>query len=207
MAEKDKTKDDTDTEKKVTDNEAETPSPSASDQLLQELEEVKKSAESFKDLYLRKAAEFENFKRRGEADFLNLIRNANEGLLEALIPIVDDFDRSLKTGTEMKDPASFFRGVELMYSKLMKILEAQGLTPFDSIGKQFDVEYHDALMQTPRSDVPPNTVVEEVEKGYSLNGKVLRHAKVIVSQSHKDSTQESGTMTGNDTTEGTESEE
>jgi molecular chaperone GrpE len=71
--------------------------------------------------------------------------------------------------------------VELIYNKMVKILEKQGLVPFESLGKPFDVEYHDALMQIPREDVPPSTVVEEVERGYMFNDKVLRHAKVVVS--------------------------
>lgn len=151
------------------------------DDLTKQLEEARKSASAFKDQFLRKAAEFENYKRRVEAEYGNLIRNANEGLLTALIPIVNDFVRSLKAGQEARDFEALNKGVELIYNKLMKVLEMQGLTPFDSVGKPFDVEYHDALMQVPRDDVPAHTVIEEVERGYKLHDKVLRHAKVIVS--------------------------
>ena len=151
------------------------------EQLRLKLAEAEKAAESFKDQLLRKAAEFENYKRRSEADYVSIIKSANEGLLSALIPILDDFARSLKSGKDMKDYDAFYRGVELIYNKFSKILEAQGLAPFESSGKPFDVEYHDALLQVPRGDVPPHTVIEEVERGYKLNDKVLRHAKVIVS--------------------------
>ena len=151
------------------------------DLLRQKLDELQKQADTSKDQFLRKAAEFENFKRRTETDFANLVRNANEGLIVALLPILNDFIRSLKAGAENKDYDSFYKGVELIYNKLTKILEVQGLTQFESVGQPFDVEYHDALLQIPKSDVPPHTVIEEVERGYKLNDKVLRHAKVIVS--------------------------
>ena len=151
------------------------------EQLQRELEEAGKSAQAYKDQFLRKAAEFENYKRRSEAEYLNLVRNANEGLISALLPIVEDLTRSLKAGSSQADGEAFYRGVELIYGKLMKVFEAQGLAPFDSTGSPFDVDYHDALLQVAREDVPPGTVVEEIARGYKLNDKVLRHAKVIVS--------------------------
>lgn len=155
--------------------------PSELDLLKQKLEELQKQADSFRDQFLRKAAEFENYKRRAESDVVNLIKNANEGLIGLLLPILNDFVRSLKAGAENKDYEAFYKGVELIYNKFSKILETQGLLPFDSVGKPFDVEYHDALLQMPKEGVPPHTVIEEVERGYKLNDKVLRHAKVIVS--------------------------
>jgi molecular chaperone GrpE len=155
--------------------------PSEVDQLRQKLEEAQKSAEVFKDQLLRKAAEFENYKRRFEADYINLIKNANEGLIASLIPILNDLVRSLKSGKEQKDYDALHRGIELIHNKFSKILEAQGLVAFESVGKPFDVEYHDALLQVPRNDVAPHTVIQEVERGYKLNDKVLNHAKVIVS--------------------------
>jgi molecular chaperone GrpE len=150
-------------------------------ELQQKLEAVQKLADSYKDQLLRKAAEFDNYKKRTEADYINLVKNANEGLISSLIPILDDFTRSMKSGQEVKDHEPLFKGVGLIYNKFVKLLESHGLIPFDSVGKPFDVEYHDALLQLPRSDVPPHTVVEEIERGYKLFDRVLRHAKVIVS--------------------------
>ncbi len=155
--------------------------PSELDLLKQKLDEAQRAADLNKDMFLRKAAEFENYKRRTDAEFGNYIRNANEGLIGALIPILNDFVRSLKAGGESNDYDSFYKGVELVHNKFSKVLELQGLSSFDSVGKPFDVEYHDALLQMPREGVPPNTVIEEIERGYKLNDKVLRHAKVIVS--------------------------
>jgi len=151
------------------------------EQLQRDLEESARQAQAYKDQFLRKAAEFENYKRRSEAEYLNTVRNANEGLLSAILPIVEDFTRSLKSGTGSGEGDAFYRGVELIYQKLMKVLEGEGLAPFDSVGKPFDVGYHDALLQVARDDVPPGTVVEEVARGYKLKDRVLRHAKVIVS--------------------------
>jgi molecular chaperone GrpE len=145
------------------------------------LAETQKALDGCRDQLLRKAAEFENYKRRSETEFSAIIKNANEYLLMSLLPVVDDFVRSKKSARESKDIEAIIAGVEMIHTKMMTILEKQGLEPFESLGKPFDVEYHDALMQIPREDVPPSTVVEEVERGYMLNDKVLRHAKVVVS--------------------------
>ena len=173
----------------------------AADSLQRKLEELQKAADQYKDQLLRKAAEFENFKRRSEADFGNIIRNANESLVSSLLPILDDLTRSLKAGTERQDLDSFFRGVELIHAKLLKSLEGQGLAAFDSVGKPFDVAYHDALMQVPRSDVPPHTVVEEVERGYKFNERVLRHARVVVSAAPEGDGEEATTPRATETPE------
>lgn len=145
------------------------------------IDDLQKAADASRDQLLRKAAEFENYKRRAENEYQNLIRNANEGLLLSLLPVVDDFYRMMKSGATNRDSEAFLKGVELVYAKFMKTLQLQGVTPFESAGKPFDVGYHDALLQLPRADVPPHTVIEEVERGYMLNDKVLRHAKVVVS--------------------------
>ena len=130
---------------------------------------------------LRKAAEFDNYKKRSEADYANMVKIANEALLHSLIPIFEDFARSLKAGREAKDLDSLLKGIELIYNKFAKALESQGLVAFESVGKPFDVDYHDALLQVQRPDVSPHTVVEEIERGYKLYDKIIRHAKVIVS--------------------------
>jgi molecular chaperone GrpE len=146
-----------------------------------QLEEARRLADTFKDQLLRKAAEFENYKRRVESEIAAIMRSANEGLLLALLPVVDDFARSVKAGKEQKDYEAFYAGVEMIHTKFLKVLEKYGVVPFTSAGKPFDVGFHDALLQIPRADLDPHTVVEEVERGYMLFDRVLRHAKVIVS--------------------------
>ncbi len=154
-----------------------------SEDLSLKLAEAEKQAAYYKDLLLRKAAEFENYKKRVENDSALIVRYANEDLITEILPILDDFERSLKLTKDQKDFETFYKGVELIYQKLLKILEFQGVKPLETVGKEFNVEYHDAVLQIPKADVPPHTVIEEVEKGYTLHDKVIRHAKVIVSAS------------------------
>ena len=156
--------------------------------------ELEQSVNSYKDQLLRKAAEFENYKKRIESDFSNIARFSNEELIVQLLPILDDLRRSLKAGREQPNDDTFYKGVELISNKFTKILETRGVKEVRSLGERFDVYYHDALMEVPREDLPHHTVLEEVEKGYTLHGKVIRHAKVILSaqpsQSPPDSQQD-----------------
>ena len=136
--------------------------------------------EALKDQLLRKAAEFENFRRRTRDEQSMLIKYGNEGLILELLPVLDDFARSLKAGREHPDFEVFFKGTELVRNKLVKVLESRGLKPIESAGKPFDEQLHDALLQIPRGDVPAGTVIDEVETGYLLHERVIRHAKVTV---------------------------
>jgi molecular chaperone GrpE len=158
-------------------NEAE----SEGNDLLAKLAEAEKQAESYKDLMYRKAAEFENYKKRAENEIASVVKFANESLIGDLLPVLDDFERSLKAAKTSKEFESLFRGIELIHQKLVKNLEKRGVKSFDTVGKEFNVDFHDALLQMPREDVAPHTVLEEIEKGYTLHDKVIRHAKVVVS--------------------------
>lgn len=166
-------------EEKEKEKAAENQAPQETEQ--EKREEAQKQAEYYKDLFLRKAAEFENFKRRSEAESVSIVKFANEDLLLAILPVIDDLERSLKQGKDRGESGAFYKGVELIHQKMLKILEGQGVKPFETVGKEFNVEFHDALLQVPKDGVPPHTVIEEVEKGYLYHEKVLRHAKVIVS--------------------------
>lgn len=148
--------------------------------------ELEKANSNLKDQLLRKAAEFENYKKRIENDFVNITKFANEYLVEKLIPVLDDFERFLQHAQEENSNTAnnpFYKGVELIYNKMIKILEQQGLKKMETAGQPFDVNLHDALMVIPTNDpkTAPNIVLQEVEKGYMLHDKVIRHAKVIVS--------------------------
>jgi len=116
-----------------------------------------------------------------ENEISNITKFANEILITDLLPIIDDLERSLAAGKEKNNGDSFYKGIELIYSKLMKILEQKGLKPIEALNKPFDVNYHEAMMMMPKDDIEPNIVIQEVEKGYTLHDKVIRHAKVIVS--------------------------
>jgi molecular chaperone GrpE len=135
-----------------------------------------------KDKLLRKAAEFENYKRRTENDQIKLITFAAESFIQKLLPVVDDFERSLEHIDDAQEVDAIKQGLKLIYNKFMKFLEEQGVKKIEAVGNPFDVDYHEALMQRADDSVEPHTVLEEIEKGYSYKEKVIRHAKVIVSE-------------------------
>lgn len=149
-----------------------------------ELIEVQQELESLKEQHLRMLAEFDNYKKRRERNFNNLIENANSSLIEELLPVIDDFERSLNSETETREilDKSFYEGIKLILDKLKGTLGRVGLEAIASVGKPFDPEYHDALMQIENRDQPSNTVINEIVKGYKFKDKVLRHAKVVVSK-------------------------
>ena len=152
------------------------------DMISSKVVELENSINQYKDQLLRKAAEFENYKKRVENDSSNIIRFANEDLIEKLLPVLDDFERSFAALKDISsERESFIKGVEMIYNKFKRVLDLQGVKPFEVIGKPFDPELHDALLQMPSADHPPHTVMQEVQKGYMLNDRVIRHAKVIVS--------------------------
>jgi molecular chaperone GrpE len=161
--------------------EQQTPEQSATDNETSKLTEAQKLVEYYKDLLYRKAAEFENYKKRSENEAASIMRFASESLIADLLPVIDDFERSIKAAKNSKDFESLYRGIELVQQKFLKVLDKRGVKAFETVGKEFNVEFHDALLQIPRDDVPSHTVLEEIEKGYMLNDKVIRHAKVIVS--------------------------
>ena len=136
---------------------------------------------NLKDQLLRKAAEFENYKRRTENDQLNLIKYAAESFIIKLLPVVDDFERSLLHIENAKDSDAVKKGIKLVYDKLIKILTDQGVSKIEALGTPFNVEYHNALLQKSTESFPPHTVIEEIETGYMYKDRVIRHSKVIVS--------------------------
>lgn len=159
---------------------------SAADEVKENLEEklrnTEKELETYKDRLLRKAAEFENYKRRTENDQLNLFKYAAESFIAKLLPVIDDFERSLIHIKDAKDVATIKDGIKLVYDKLMKMLDDQGVKQIDAVGKPFDVHYHEAIMQKKAEDAEPHTVIEEFEKGYMYKDRVIRHTKVAVSE-------------------------
>ena len=151
------------------------------EELQKRIEELEKESNEWKEKFLRKAAEFENYKRRTENDQLNLVTYAAESFIKKILPIVDDFERSLEHINDSNDYEKLKEGVQLIYNKLVKVLDEQGVKKIEAVGKPFDVHYHEALMQKADNSVPPHTVLEELEKGYMYKDKVIRHAKVVVS--------------------------
>lgn len=148
----------------------------------EKIKQLENEVAELKDKLLRKAAEFENYKRRTENDQLNLLTYAAESFIQRLLPVVDDFERSLQHINEAQEVDAIKKGLKLIYDKFMKVLDDQGVKKMESVGRPFNVEYHEALLQRPDDSVEPHTVLEEIEKGYMYKDKVIRHAKVIVSE-------------------------
>lgn len=134
-----------------------------------------------KDKHLRLFSEFDNFRKRTTKERIELFKTANSDLILDLIPVLDDFDRAQQSMTEATDAESIKAGVELIYNKLYKTLEKRGLKCMDSKEKDFDTDFHEAITEipAPTKDLK-SKVVDVVEKGYTLNDKVIRYAKVVV---------------------------
>jgi molecular chaperone GrpE len=158
------------------------PSKKKPNKYLIESKKLKEEKEELHDQLLRKIAEFDNYRKRTEREFLNRVLNANERLIADLLPVIDDMERSLAHAKENQDIKSLVEGSELIYKKLMSILEKEGLKSIESTGQEFDPDKHDALMQMEAENVESGQVLDEHLKGYTLNGKVIRHAQVIVAK-------------------------
>jgi len=148
----------------------------------EKINQLNEQVKELNDRFLRKAAEFENYKRRTENDQFNLLNYAAESFILKLLPVIDDFERSFKHIQDAEDISAIKNGIKLVYDKFMKILNDSGVKKMESVGKPFNVEQHDALLQQKDNSVPPHTVIQEVETGYIYKDKVIRHAKVIVSE-------------------------
>lgn len=131
-------------------------------------------------------AEFENYKKRAAKEICELIKCANEDLIMRILPIIDNFEIALKSCRE-KD--GFYKGMELIYSQLIDTLHSQGLKHIDCVGKKFDPYYHEVLL-TEESNEPENKILEELQKGYMLEDKVIRHSKVKIAKKKKEESKE-----------------
>lgn len=133
--------------------------------------------------YLRLHAEFDNFRKRTNKEKIDLINSASEGVLKDLIPTLDDFERAIKNNETSNDIEGVKEGFHLIYNKFKHTLETKGLKPMNSEGEDFNVEIHEAIANIPApSKKQKGKVIEAVEKGYYLNDKVIRFAKVVVGQ-------------------------
>ena len=138
-------------------------------------------AEQWKDKYIRLVAEFENYKKRTLKEKSELILNGSEKTVAAILPILDDFERATADKTE--DPQAIKEGYELIYKKFLKALETLGVNKIETDNADFDVDYHEAIAMVPgMGDDKKGKVIDCVQTGYTLNDKVIRHAKVAVGQ-------------------------
>lgn len=146
-----------------------------------EIEKLKAEVQELKDKYLRQVAEFDNFRKRTAKERLELIQTAGKDVIVPLLEVLDDCDRAEKQLQTSNDAAAIKEGVQLVFTKLRNSLQAKGVKPMQSIGTDFDADRHEAITEIPAATKEmQGKVVDEVEKGYYLNDKIIRFAKVVV---------------------------
>lgn len=150
---------------------------SASEKKLQELQETN---EALNDKFLRLYSEFDNYRKRTIKEKIDLQKSASKDLIEDLLPVLDDFQRALQAFTEDNADSEMVKGVELIYNKFFNILSQKGLEPMNSLGTDFNTDYHEAITKIEAGDEQKGKVVDVIQSGYLLNEKVLRFAKVVV---------------------------
>jgi len=134
------------------------------------------------DHYLRLAAEFDNFRKRSAREFESVVRNAEGDLIAELTVVLDNLDRAADGDHKGESATEFAQGIVMIRDQLRKTLEGRGLERMETVGREFDPLSHDALMRAPSDEHDEGVITQEVVPGYSLKGKVLRHAQVVVSQ-------------------------
>jgi len=146
-----------------------------------ELSVLKSELEEQKGKFLRLFAEFDNFKKRNAKERLELFKTAGQEVIRELLPILDDFHRAAKAFEQDNNPENYANGVKLIQEKFSKTLQNKGLKVIESIGKEFNVEQHEAIAEVPApSEEMKGKILDEVESGYTLNDTIIRYAKVVV---------------------------
>ena len=155
----------------------------AEEKLQKELDEANEKVATLEDKYLRQVAEFDNYRKRTLKEKAELIKNGGEKTLTAILPVLDDFERALKNMEATEATQAMKEGVELIFTKFNKVLAQEGLQKIETEGKDFDVDFHEAiaLIPAPSEDLK-GKILDCVQTGYTLNDKVIRHAKVAVAQ-------------------------
>lgn len=155
----------------------------AEEQLQKELDEANEKAAMLEDKYLRQVAEFDNYRKRTMKEKAELIKNGGERAIESILPVLDDFERALANMSKDESAAEILTGIELIYNKFIAILKQNGLQKIETEGADFDTDFHEAIAMVPTADESlKGKVLDCVQTGYTLNDKVIRHAKVAVGE-------------------------
>jgi molecular chaperone GrpE len=152
------------------------------DLLKERLAKSEEQTKELEDRLLRLAAEFDNYKKRMAKEFGYLIKNANENLILQLLDTLDNFQRALNSAKTSNDYENFHKGVELIYNHLKEILSKEGLKEIEALGKPFDPNFHEAVIQAESDKYDEGVVMDEISRGYMLNDRLLRASKVVVSK-------------------------
>ena len=145
-----------------------------------EKEKLKEQVSELNDKLLRQMAEFENFRKRSEKEKDSMYENGARSVIEKLLPVVDNFERGMGTLTDEDKETAFAKGMEMIYKQLMDELDKMDVKPIDAAGKEFDPNLHNAVMHVDDESLGENVVVEELQKGYTYRGNVVRHSMVKV---------------------------
>lgn len=151
-------------------------------ELIKKIEELENEKAELKDSMLRRAAEFENYKRRTEKEQTELIKFASERFILSILPVFNDLERSISHIDDENNTEALKKGLNLVFTNFKKAFDEHDVKKIEAKGNPFDFNLHEALMQQPADNVPAHTVLEEIEPGFTYKGKVIKHAKVIVSQ-------------------------
>ena len=147
------------------------------------LDEANEKAAMLEDKYLRQAAEFDNYRKRTIKEKAELIKNGGERAIESILPVLDDFERALSNMAKDENAAEILTGVELIYNKFVGILKQNGLQKIETEGAEFNTDFHEAIAMVPTPDEKmKGKVLDCIQAGYTLNDKVIRHAKVAVGE-------------------------
>lgn len=160
----------------------ETEAQAEAEEPVDEKAELKAQLEAEQNKYLRLMADYDNFKRRAKKDQELAKKFRSQSLLTDLLPVLDNFERALAIETKSDESASLLKGVEMVQKSLLDAVTAEGLEEIQSVGEPFDPHFHQAVLQESSEDSEPGTVLQELQKGYSLNGRVLRPAMVKVNE-------------------------
>jgi molecular chaperone GrpE len=172
-----------DTAAEVSDNNEETEAPAEEEEEKDPLEAAKAEIEQLKTQILYKTAEFDNYRKRTLKEKAELILNGGEKAVSAILPIIDDMERAIENGAKTDDIAVVREGMELIYHKMMKALEGLGVKEIETQDADFNTDVHEAVAMVPgMGDDKKGKVIDCLQKGYQLNDKVIRHAKVAVGQ-------------------------
>ncbi|HWJ91693.1 MAG TPA: nucleotide exchange factor GrpE [Flavisolibacter sp.] len=145
-----------------------------------EVEQLRQQVGELNDKYLRQAAEFDNFRRRTARERVELIQTAGRDVITELLDVLDDSERAQKQMESSDDIRQIKEGVQLVFTKLRNTLSGKGLKPMDTVGKDFNPDLHEAISEIDGGEDKKGKVVAEVQKGYYLNDKIIRFAKVVV---------------------------
>ncbi len=151
------------------------------EEFIEKLETIKAENEELNNKYLRLSADFQNFKKRVEKEKSDIYNYANEKLVLELLPIIDNFDRAFESSSNEGESESLLKGVEMIQQQFLDILIKNGVTEIPALGEPFDHNFHHAVLQENNPDYESNTVIDVFQKGYTLNGKVIRPSMVKVS--------------------------